>query len=378
MFSNWRMLRAFVAQNNKKGSRMSDRSRYAAARTTANLQSRIASRARRSALLLLALAAPAGAMAQLTIQEPLPDSLATSTKISLRGTVAGNSNVQLLVGGLLMPVESGGGAWSIDDVPLASTLNELTVTAGTKKAAVLVTKVTNVFARPPQVVVLNWSPEATEELRKIGAGTRLATMSEAQKDAFAASVKLQTEALIAANFAPFAIEVVTQSNRADVHTVNFLGLESGSYGETAIDCANLSAKGTSDVFVGTLRKSMVSSFSSWAPMKRTDKVAVRVKDVAYALAHTATHEIGHGLGLVVSTIPVTCAWMNGCGDHNCSTFDSSHALADRYDNGHYIMDPAAFEYIRIGEKSAQSRGQQRAPATFSAFAAAYLSLIQPR
>jgi hypothetical protein len=352
----------------------------ATAGMAADLRARIASRARRSVPVLLALVLPASGVAQITIDEPLPDSLATSTRISLRGTVVGDASVQVLAGDLAEAAESGGGVWSIDNVPLPDTLNEITVKAGAAKEAVLVTKVTSLSARSTQVVVLNWSAEATDEIKKIGVGTRLNTMASSDQDSFASSVQLQTEALIAANFAQFAIEVVTQSDSEDVHIVNFLGLANGTYGETSVDCGNSNAVGTSTVFVGTLRSSMVSKFGTWGPMKRTDKIAVRVQDVAYALAHTATHEIGHGLGLVVSPAgPASCAWMNGCGgNHNCSTFDSSHVLADRFDSGRYILDPATPQHIRIGEGSKVSRGQHRVPATFNAVTAAYLALIHPR
>ncbi len=301
---------------------MGHRSRRAAnARLLANTPDRVVRRMRRSTLALLALAATTAGSAQLTIEEPRPDSLVTSVSTSVRGTVTGNADVALLVGEQLIPVESGGGAWSASNVPLPETLNELTVTAGALDDAVLVTKATSLPERPPQVVMLNWSLAATEEIKKIAVGTRQATLDADQKNAFAQAVKSKTELLIAKSFAPFAIEITTASTGAGAHVVNFLGMSNGStYGETAVDCGNSNPAGTSNVWVGSLGASMVSSLSAWAPMKRGDKLAVRIDDVAYALAHTATHEIGHGLGLVVSSTPFICRWMNGCsGDH-----DSQH------------------------------------------------------
>lgn len=330
---------------------------------------------RRCALAVLALSVSTAGTAQVKIREPAADSLTTATSISVRGTVAGDASVSLQVGQSTHTTESSDGVWSLGGVELPATLNQLTARAGTRKHDVLITSVTNMTVRPPQVVVLKWEAAAIEKLKQIAVVTRQPPSTSTEQNTFVEAVQNKTQTLVAASFAPFAISVVAQSNRADVHVVNFSGLSNGStYGSTlGIDCANSNPSGVSTVWVGTLRDKM-SNVPAWAPMKKSDSLDVRIQDVAHALAYTATHEIGHGLGLVVSPGGSICGWMQGCGDHNCQSFETNQPGADRWDNGHYIMDPTAQPPVRIGHSS---RSKPRIQAGFNPITEDYLSLIHP-
>jgi hypothetical protein len=332
-------------------------------------------RTRRWALAVCAFLPATAGTAQVKIREPAADSLTTSTNISVRGTVAGGANVSLQVGPSIRTTGSSNGVWSLDEVELPETLNRLTARAGIRKHDVLVTSVANMTVRPPQVVVLKWEAAAIEKLKQIAVVTRQPPSEEDEQNAFVQAVPLKTQTLIAASFAPYAINVVAQSNRADVHVVTFSGMSNGStYGTTpGVDCGNSNPSGVSTIWVGTLLDKM-SNVAAWAPMMKSDSLYDRINDVAHALAYTATHEIGHGLGLVVSSTGSVCGWMRGCGDHNCQLFDTNQVGADRWDNGRYIMDPSAPANVRIGHSS---RTKPRVQAGFNRITADYLELIHP-
>ena len=334
-----------------------------------------------AAALLLTLVSAAASAAELAIESPKPDSLVSTSKIAVRGTVNTGDDVVLQVeSAAAAAVESAGGHWSVLDVDLQDGANVLKVTTESDVTRVLVTSATDIVERGKQRVFLRWDPAADAELIKIAAGTLQPAPTTTKQASFVSAVKQKTATIIADNFSPFNVELVGAPDE-DTHVIKFMPTGgSDLFGHSMTDCLNQEAAGQSEVFVGTLRAAMVPLSAKWGPMQPTDKFAVRVADVAHALARTASHELGHGLGLVSGSTPVLCQWMEGCdGDHNCLAFDTSNELADRFANGRYIMDPGPRKqpFARIAEKNAQSRGT-RTPATFGTFGSDYLMLVQPR
>ena len=342
--------------------------RYGAARATLGL--------------LLLLSTATTAFAQLTIQEPRNDSLTSESMISVGGTGASNAVVRVRVGNKpAVSAEVDGPLWSAN-VVLADGLNEVIVTSGQKTETVLVTRATMFVEPKRQKVFLRWSAAATEKVKEIAVGTRTATLTPQNQVVFANSVKQRTRAIIAQNFSQFGIDIVDAVAEGDeeTHTIDFLpDAWSKTYGNSPHDCLNSKPKQTSNVYVGTFRNEMVNHFDDWKPMAKSDPIERRIFDVAHALARTASHELGHSLGLVTPDGPSTCAWMLGCDSNHTCQNPLSLPLARRFADGRYIMDAGnlAKEFTRIGEKNAQARVTPRVPATFNAMNTNYLLLIHP-
>jgi hypothetical protein len=299
------------------------------------------------------------ALAALTITLPRQDSLTTSSVISVSGT-ASDETVVVRIEGLedeAVAQVNNNGKWSVN-LTLAEGLNEVTASSGSQKQRVLVTLTTMSVQPKRQKVLLRWSPATTEELKGIVVGTRQGPpLSSPKQNAFAESVKKSTRAFIAQNFSLFAIDIVDSDTESDdkTHIIDFVpDVHPLTYGESQHDCRNSVPNQTSKVFVGTFRDEMVNKFSNWAPMAKSDSFDRRVKDVAYALARTASHELGHSLGLVTENESSACGWMDGCDLNHTCRYSSPHLLAHRFADGRYIMDDGVGERVHADRREAAS------------------------
>jgi len=337
--------------------------------------------AARAALGLLLLLSTTTAIAALTITLPRQDSLTEKSTISVRGTASGETvavRTDRLEEEKVAEVNSD--KWSVN-LPLAEGLNVVTASSGDQQQVVLVTRAAIFVEAKRQKVFLQWPAATTEELKTIALRTLLPSPNTTQQDTFATAVKQKTRTLMAANFSRFGIDIFdTVAQRdANTHTIDFVSTEQPlTYGLSPQDCLNNTPGQVSKVYVGTFRHEMVNDFGSWAPMKKTDSLDRRIQDVAHALARTASHELGHSLGLVTDdSSSSVCNWMKGCDtNHNCP-YSSPHPLLHRFNDGRYIMDSGklAKKFIRIAEKKQDARSMNRAPATFNTLYEDYLLLI---
>jgi hypothetical protein len=102
---------------------------------------------------------------------------------------------------------------------------------------------------------------------------------------------------------------------------------------------------------------------------KNDTIAQRVIDVGTFIGRTAVHEFGHSLGLTNE------GNLHGCeGTHNCEAYDAANP-SDRFDNGHYIMDPGPKSTIwaRIGQANSTER-KAKVP-KFNSYNKSYLNII---
>ena len=143
------------------------------------------------------------------------------------------------------------------------------------------------------------------------------------------------------------------------------------FGESIGDYNNTNKKQTSHVYMDAIHCKIVNQLVDDTAAELTDTLAQRVKDVSTYIGRTAAHECAHSLGLTNET------HLHGCdGNHNCDEYDEANPV-DRFNNGHYIMDPGGKSelYARIGNASATSRAWKRP--VFNAYNKSYLKLIHP-
>lgn len=311
--------------------------------------------------------------------------------VTLSGTASsdsgGSQSLTLSVGAVRSTVPVVHGTW-VKQVALGIGESRVEVTYGRASHQIIVTRGSGIIARQSQKAKVEWDELTDEVLRKIALGTLSPEPSNSQLLAFVSGVHFQTESLIRRAYDGIAdVEFVDASTDGlDVHTIRMQPDFGGIFGRSFYDCGNSELHQISEIWVGTYLRSMLRSFptgqvasTEWAPMRKSDLIQTRIDDVAYALARTAAHEMGHSLGLVGSQ--GSCSWMHGCTDgHNCDQFDIDFSpTADRFAKGRYIMDPGdrTENIARLGELSTSERSRSRQPATFNSFNRFYLAIIQP-
>jgi hypothetical protein len=311
----------------------------------------------------------------ITIEEPRGDSIAVTSTIDARGAGAAGASVSVDVNGLARAAEVIDDRWHAPEVPLpGAPLNVLRASKDSGSVSVLVTKAPAIAARPAQRFRFDWTSAADEQLARIADDTLDASLTPGQRSVFVTAVKARMEAILITRYDSWDVELVDTAG-PDVHTIKMLGYSGGIFGQSPYDCGNTALGQESEVWVGTYRQSM-SNVANWRPMRRVDSLAVRIEDVAQALARTSAHELGHSVGLVGEGT-YGCGWMLGCdGGHNCDVVDQQQALADRFDQGRYIMDPGqkTSNHARLAEPTVQ-RAVRRSPARFNDFSGAYLTLV---
>jgi hypothetical protein len=326
---------------------------------------------------------PSASVSELTIERPANDSIVATPTVDLEGTLVstggGPTAVTVIVlGGRTVQAQVSGDRWAATGVPLAGTAQRIAVRSQGVTRELLVTRAEGVAPRPRQRIRIEWALGCDAELERIARETLDAALLDAEVATFVSGVKTRFTLLLLERYAELDLELTASPAGADVHTIRMLPVAPGAFGHSPYDCGNRQLVQQSDVYVGYFRDSMVGDFPVWVPMSRQDPLEVRMEDVAQAMARTAAHELGHSLGLVGRRAGPQCAWMEGCqGGHNCPDLDASRPLADRFDDGRFVMDPG-FEtefYSRIAEWFPDERGSSRAPSEFNAFSRSYLSLI---
>ena len=316
--------------------------------------------------------------AQVTIDEPVADTLTLKPKATFRGHGPSGKNVTITNGSPPQTTTVASGAWNVANVPLKVGFNLVTVKVGTVTTEQAITRGEKIAARPAQKVRIVWENGADDELKKIAAGTLDAELSNADQNHFVDVVHNRVADLIAGYYESAGDITLTTSTGLNVHVISMRPAEmNGLFGESPVDCGNMTAGQTSKIFVGTFRKLMVDGLSDWLPMAKTDSLDVRAEDVSQAIARTAAHEFGHSLGLVAEN--GDCGWMRGCdGNHTCKSFQDGVANLNRFNFGQFVMDPGGLStnHNRIGEGT-KSRSASRSPASFCEFDRSYLRIIEP-
>jgi hypothetical protein len=230
--------------------------------------------------------------------------------------------------------------------------------------------------RGQQKVFLNWyDANADTHLKAIASHTLNGPLSAADLNAFVAGVKSKIAEYVSARYAGTQITLVNASG-VDVHTVNLNGSNTCSlYGQSPGDYKNLNKQQTSTIYIGTFKCVIVdyNEMLSSTAAKKTDAMDVRITDVATMIGRTVAHEVGHSLGLTAEG-----SQLHGCeGMHNCEAYDEANP-SDRFDHGHYIMDPGpkSTVYARMGLANGSSVRKKQTP-VFDAYGKSYLKIIHP-
>jgi hypothetical protein len=336
------------------------------------------------------------------VVSPTTDTIVTASSVRIEGTLtefdnAGNmvanhdGRVRLALNGAnLAWVTTSNKVWTYSSVALNTGVNRFAGTtsrtgpgganiAGTVPPFLLERK-TDLSDQGTQRVYfgVDWSdPGIDEMLKNMARHTLEPDPSAADLEFFASEVRRRVQAFVINAYADKKIEVVATPG-ADVAMIKFYGLSEsvcGLYGLSYGDYENQTKGDVSHVYIRTFECTVVDDdeLLNGTPARTTDALAQRITDIATFIGRTAAHELGHSLGLVAEGTGDTR--LHGCdGWHNCDAYDNANP-SDRFDGGHYIMDPGPKSpvYARIGQASAAVRGSQRPK--FNAYNESYLSII---
>ncbi len=237
---------------------------------------------------------------------------------------------------------------------------------------VLVEKKTDLSSRGSQKVFLDWSDAGIDELiEEMGEHTLSHAFTAAELDQFSTDVKTKVQNVIATAYNGMSIQFVNAGG-ADVHTIKFYGDERCDlYGESPGDYKNQNKTQTSSIYIATFHCVVVDDnrLLNQTAAVQADTVAQRVIDLGNFIGRTAAHEMGHSLGLSSES------GLHGCeGMHNCEAYDDANP-SDRFDDGHYIMDPGPKSSIaaRIGQ--ANSTERKTKVSKFNSYNKSYLNII---
>ncbi len=238
--------------------------------------------------------------------------------------------------------------------------------------SLLIERKTDLSARGDQKVFLDWSDTKVDTLIKDMAQKTLdKTFTAAELNTFVSDVKNRVVTFFNAAYSGTSVTLVAAAG-TDIHTIKFDGADRCDYyGQSPIDYKNQTKTQTSNIYVGTFHCVVVDDnrLVNGTAAEKSDTVAQRVNDLGVFIGRTATHELGHSLGLTDESN------LHGCeGTHNCEAYDVSNP-SDRFDNGHYIMDPGPKSTIwaRIGVESSTTRNAQ--VPKFNSYNQSYLDII---
>lgn len=238
--------------------------------------------------------------------------------------------------------------------------------------SMLIEKKSDLPSRGIQNVFFDWSDARIAGLiKEIGTATLDRTFTEAEKNQFVTDVKNKVIWFFNTTYKGTNVKLVNAAG-TDVHTVKFDGADRCDYyGESPGDYKNQNKQQTSHMYVGTFHCIIVDDnrLVDGTAAVKTDTVEQRVTDVGIFIGRTVTHELGHSLGLSDE------ANLHGCeGMHNCESYDNSNP-SDRFDNGHFTMDPGPKSTIwaRIGQESSTVRKTQLPK--FNSYNSSYLKTI---
>jgi hypothetical protein len=324
---------------------------------------------------------------------PSADSIVVTSPIPISGLLLDgnlnqvNGDVALNVNGVNLPVVSTtNSTWAYPAVGLnvgtnmfwGSTLRF--TPAGPEQGGVapfMLERRTDLIASGLQNVFLDFNSTQFDNLmRQIAVATLEPDPSPAQLQAFPEAVRTSLREYF--DLAYFGNNVVrVPANGPNVHRINFdsVNIMPNLFGNSPINFNNTNKTQTSNVFVTTFKTSVVdeNQLIAGTPAELSDTMAQRAGDIGVLIGRTAVHELGHSLGLVVEGANL----LKGCeGSHNCLAFDDANPLANRFDVGHFVMDPGprSLFFARAGFANQTDRNPRQLP-VFNNYNKSYIGHI---
>lgn len=261
-------------------------------------------------------------------------------------------------------------------------------------------------------VFLDWQVDTDKRLQEIGRAS-LDSFSATEANVFSSTVPTKIRYLIQEIFATvgLAVEFVDMPGN-DVHQI-IMSAETKRprpgfliFGETepildnstmfpTVDYGDMAKSDVCTVYLGSIRDSLRKApragnglrIPEWSPMRTDDSFETRLDDVAFFLASTCTHELGHSLGLVAFQDTLPGGWMLGSpGGHNPFGVDFIKKLRDiddkipetilqrRFQGGGFVMDDElqAERSLRFGRTRPYG---ERSIVKFNSANSAYLQLL---
>jgi len=275
-----------------------------------------------------------------------------------------------------------GTVWKVENVAIQNGINTIEGDVRFKNASntwvnstipeFLVEKKTDLTSQGVQKVFFDYSAaNIDEQIKSMGENTLNHTFTAAELDQFVVDVKAKIRSIFISAYNGTNIQLVNAAG-TDIHTIKFSGnTRCDYYGESPLDYKNLTKAQTSNIYLGTFKCIVVDDnrlLNSTAATK-DDSIAQRVADIGTFIGRTVVHELGHSLGLTDE------GNLHGCeGTHNCEGYDASNP-SDRFDDGHYMMDPGPKSTIwaRIGQANSSTRKAQ--VPRFNSYNKSYLGII---
>lgn len=328
------------------------------------------------------------------VTQPVTDTIVTTNAATVKGNIAEynasgtlvalrDGKARLKVGAAWQPwVNTASQVWT-QNITLVAGVNKISgqtqrtaggVTInGTVPEFILEYK-TDLSSRGTQQVFLDWSDAGIDDkLKEIARHTLEPDPSAAQQTQFVADVKAGVASFFQQAYNGLNVTLVGAAG-TDVHTVKFHGDNDscGLYGSSPGDYKNQNKQQTSNIWIDAFRCTVVDDdrLLTETPARTTDTLAVRVGDIATFIGRTAAHETAHSLGLTHETN------LHGCeGMHNCEGYDDTNP-ADRFNSGHYIMDPGPKSelHARIGQANSTLPRKAQRP-VFNRYSKSYLDII---
>jgi len=348
----------------------------------------------RIALSLLALVPVILGADSARVVKPAPDTLVVGSATSVTGIYVdetGNAvdgEIDILANGVDMgPVRTVGGVWSYPSVPLQLGLNIFTGStlrltpegaSSGSLAPFLLEQRNDLVARGRQDVFLDFAdPEFDGLMREIALATLEPDPAPERLDAFAALVREEIGRYLDLVYSGNDV-VRVDAMGPEVQRIHFdsTTLAPGLFGESPLDFLNERKDDVSTIYITTFKTTVVDEnlLLIATPALESDSLEQRARDVATLIGRTAAHELGHSLGLVVATE----RGLKGCGgSHNCPAYDLRLPLANRFEDGHFIMDPG--EQSALFARAGFANRIERAPRlpVFNSYNKSYIGHIHP-
>ena len=342
------------------------------------------------------------------VSRPTPDTIVTTGTVKIQGNIMEldssgefvalhDGKVTLNVNGTnLASVTTVNKEWTYASVALKVGINRIKGTTSRSQGGTTINgtipefvleRRTDLSATGEQKVFLDWSDAGTADILKDIAKLSLSpTPSAADLDAFAANVKDGIKIFVENAYKGTNVTIVG-STGPNVHVIKFVGTSystCGLYGQSPGDFKNTIKAQTSKVYLNSFKCQAQpltpggtdSPLLTKTPARSTDTLAQRVRDISVFIGRTAAHEFGHSLGLTEEGE----AGLHGCeGMHNCLTYEGGLPV-DRFDDGHYMMDPGPRSklYARIGQAHSgetSSTGRKEKLPRFDAYGLSYLKIV---
>lgn len=334
------------------------------------------------------------------VTQPTIDTIVTTSSVAIKGTIneldsggtlvgTRDGKVRLKVNGVDQAwVSTVSKVWTYSSVGLNTGVNTIsgstqrtvgsTTINGTLDAFILERK-TDLVSRGEQKVFLDFSDSGiATQLKAIANHTLNGPLSAADQTAFVDGVKAKVTSYFKEAYKGMKITVVTAAG-TDVTTVKFRGEDKCSlYGESPGDYKNSNKQQECKIYVGSFKCACVDDdrLLTETPARKTDTMTVRINDIGTFIGRTAVHEFGHSLGLTAEGDTK----LHGCdGMHNCDAYDTANP-ADRFNSGHYIMDPGPKSGLcaRIGLDCSEGTTTRVAKKPrFNSYNRSYLKIIHP-